>query len=207
MPNNNANTTPIASLKQYNIITPKRKRTINAIKTESYVEHRKRQKQASKSSSTKNKSTSALSESTSTLIPTHSSLDTLTTLPHSTTNSSSNFQKQPSIKSFLSTKASKQAKLPVEAFFKVPNYKNGFNLRSLRCHFNSVTLKRNIVSIMQKSIQNNHINPWNPSNKKHLDTRSSDRIQNRRKNNTKVLTSTKKNSPLLCQQYLVQVVP
>ena len=148
MPNNNINTTPIVSFKQYDLTSPKRKRIINGIKTESYVEHRKRQKQTSISSSTLNLTTPALPECTSTLIPTHSSIDILTSLPTSITTFPSTIQKQPSIKSFLSTKVNsnnKPAKLPVETYFKVPTFKNGFNLRSLRRHFNSVTLKKNIL--------------------------------------------------------------
>ena len=144
MLNNNTNPTPIVSFKQCDIVTPKRKRTTCAIKTEFYIDHRKRQKQALDSISINNKSAFDLSESTSTLIPTHSSFETVPVNPSSTTTVSSNIQKQPSIKSFLSTKANsnnKQVKLPVEAYFKVPICKNGFNLRSLRRHFTNVTLK------------------------------------------------------------------
>ena len=119
MPNNNINTTPIVSFKQYDLTSPKCKRIINGIKTESYVEHCKRQKQTSISSSTLNLTTPALPECKSTLIPTHSSIDTLTSLPTSIITFPSTIQKQPSIKSFLSTKVNsnnKPAKLPVETY-------------------------------------------------------------------------------------------
>ena len=148
-----------------------------------------------------NKSTPALPECASTLISTYSSIDTLTALPTSITTFPSTIQKQPSIKLFLSTKVSsnnKPAKLPVETYFKVPAFKNSFNIRFLRRHFNSVILKQNIVSIMQKSAQNNYINPWNPSIKNHLHNHCSHRIQNHEEiNKTKTISNKKKHSSSL----------
>ena len=73
---------------------------------------------------------------------------------------------------YLDIKTTKATVLKVESFFKIPEHSKGFNLSSL-CHFTNITVKPNIVSIIQKTVQHNNVIPWNPAQNKLTDSRSS----------------------------------
>lgn len=174
MKNTPKKTIPATSSKQYDRITPKRKRKDVLVKTKTYL------KQNNKAS-TKRQKTSKHTSSTSTKLLSNdskvsSSADNATPSTNTSPPASSR-PKQSSITSYLGAKTtSKLTTLKVEQFFKVPDYSKGFNLLSLRRHFPSVTLKPNIVSLIKKTVQHNNVIARNVVVKQCVNTRTSARI-------------------------------
>jgi hypothetical protein len=191
--------TPKSSTKCYNTFAEKRKRRSPKVKTETYIEERKKKRQKATNN---NKIAPSSSDKSTKSRPTSNTSKTKTVTPTKPIAQSSscsieqhaNGPNQASIKSYLSTSTTttKQSKLKVEEYFKLPDPSKGFNLPSLRRHFLTTTLKPNIVTIIKKTVQHNNVIPWRPAPKKSTAPRSSSRIQ---ANNISIIDAKKKVVP------------
>ena len=112
---------------------------------------------------------------------------------------------QPSITSFLieaSGSHEQSIELKNEDYFKVPSYKKGFNLLSLRRSFPSTKTNVNIVGLIKKNVLNNNVVKWSVQSKLcSLRASRSNTTRNQNENNIPSITTESLSTNIISRNY------